>query len=304
MKGEKMMAQLYGGLEAGGTKFICTVGMGPQDMVTYRIPTTTPAETIGRVIEFFKKQPTLATVGIGTFGPIDPDPASPMYGYITTTPKPGWQFTDLAGEIKRALRIPVGFDTDVNAAALGEYTWGVAKGLADFVYLTVGTGIGGGGMVNGKLMHGMVHPEMGHIRIPHDRTNDPYQGCCPFHGDCFEGLASGTAIAGRWGQQGETLPPDHHAWVLQAHYLALAVSNLILTLSPRRVILGGGVMEQAHLLPLVRQNVERLLHGYIQSEAINRGIESYIVPPGLGKQAGLLGALALGMTLLTGSKHD
>jgi fructokinase len=288
------MSQLFGGLEAGGTKFNCAIGTGPKDIITHRIPTTTPAETIGRVIEFFKEQPTVTAIGIGTFGPIDPDRASPTYGYITTTPKPGWQFTNLAGEIKKALQIPVSFDTDVNAAALGEYRWGVARSLADFIYLTVGTGIGGGGMVNGKLMHGMVHPEMGHMRIPHDWVTDPYKGCCPYHGDCFEGLASGTAVAQRWGQWGETLQPDHPAWILEARYLALAVSNLILTLSPRRVILGGGVMEQAHLFPIVRKNVVEILHSYIQATAITRDIASYIVPPGLGKQAGLLGALALG----------
>jgi fructokinase len=289
------MARLYGGLEAGGTKFICAVGTSPQDVVTRRIPTTTPMETIGQVIAFFKEQPPMAALGIGSFGPIDLDPASPTYGYITTTPKPGWQFTDLAGKIKKALQVPVGFDTDVNAAALGEHRWGAAKGLADFIYLTVGTGIGGGGMVNGKLMHGLVHPEMGHIHIPHDRSADPFKGCCPFHGDCFEGLASGTAVAQRWGQQGETLPADHPAWVLEARYLALAISNLILTLSPRRVILGGGLMEQVHLFTMIRQNVVEILHGYIQAESITRDIDSFIVPPGLGKQAGLLGAMALGM---------
>ena len=289
------MARLYGGLEAGGTKFICAVGTSPQDVVTRRIPTTTPMETIGQVIAFFKEQPPMAALGIGSFGPIDLDPASPTYGYITTTPKPGWQFTDLAGKIKKALQVPVGFDTDVNAAALGEHRWGAAKVLADFIYLTVGTGIGGGGMVNGKLMHGLVHPEMGHIHIPHDRSADPFKGCCPFHGDCFEGLASGTAVAQRWGQQGETLPADHPAWVLEARYLALAISNLILTLSPRRVILGGGLMEQVHLFTMIRQNVVEILHGYIQAESITRDIDSFIVPPGLGKQAGLLGAMALGM---------
>jgi len=289
------MTKLYGGLEAGGTKFICAAGTGPQNLVSRRITTTNPAETIGQVIHFFKEQAALTAVGIGTFGPIDMNQASPTYGYITTTPKPGWQYTNLVGEIKKALQISVGFDTDVNAAALGEYRWGAAKGLSAFIYLTVGTGIGGGGMRNRKVMHGLVHPEMGHIRIPHDRTADPYTGCCPFHGDCFEGLASGTAIAQRWGQRGETLPPSHPAWLLEAKYLAAAVSNLILTLSPQRIIMGGGLMEQGHLFSLVRQHVVETLHGYVQAEAITRDIESYIVPPGLGKQAGLLGAVALGM---------
>ena len=289
------MSSLYGGIEAGGTKFICAVGTGPQDLILKRIPTTTPEETISRVISYFQEQQGVSAIGIGSFGPLDLNHSSSTYGYITSTPKPGWDYTDLAGTIKRALKVPVGFDTDVNTAALGEHKWGVAQGLDNFIYLTIGTGIGGGGMINGQLMHGLVHPEMGHIRIPHDKSADPYAGCCPFHDDCLEGLASGTAIEKRWGQRGEELPDDHAAWIWESYYLALAISDFICTLSPEKVIIGGGLMEKKQLFPMIRKNVVQLLNGYIQAKAVMEDIESYIVPPGVGGLAGILGAIALAM---------
>ena len=288
---------LWGGIEAGGTKFVCAVGSGPDDLrAEVRFPTTMPEASIGRAIEFFQQQhekEPLAAVGIASFGPVDPNPDSPTFGYITTTPKPGWAHTDFAGTIRRALGVPVGFDTDVNVAALGERRWGAAEGLDTFVYLTIGTGIGGGGMVNGKLIHGLVHPEMGHIRIPHDRERDPYAGACPYHGDCLEGLATGLALEARWGQRGETLPADHPAWELEAGYLALGLVSIICILSPERIIMGGGVMEQRQLFPLVRGRVRELLNGYLQAPAIMDRIDEYIVPPGLGNRAGVLGAIAL-----------
>ena len=288
---------LWGGIEAGGTKFVCAVGSGPDDLwAEVRFPTTTPEASVGRAIEFFRQQhekEPLAAVGIASFGPVDPNPDSPTFGYITTTPKPGWPHTDFAGTIGRALGVPVGFDTDVNVAALGERRWGAAQGLDTFVYLTIGTGIGGGGMVNGKLIHGLVHPEMGHIRIPHDRERDPYAGACPYHGDCLEGLATGPALEARWGQRGETLPADHPAWELEAGYLALGLVSIICILSPERIIMGGGVMEQRQLFPLVRGRVRELLNGYLQVPAILDQIDEYIVPPGLGNRAGVLGAIAL-----------
>lgn len=288
------MSALYGGIEAGGTKFVCAVGAGPDDVrAEVRFPTTTPAETIGRAIAFFRQHRPLAAIGIGSFGPLDPDPASPTFGRITSTPKPSWAHTDVVGMIRRALNIPVGFDTDVNAAALGEHRWGAALGLSTFIYLTIGTGIGGGGMMNSRLMHGLIHPEMGHIRIPHDRAADPFDGSCPYHGDCLEGLAAGPALEQRWGQPPETLPADHPAWELEAHYLALALTNFICTLSPQRVVMGGGVMEQAQLFPLIRQKVQQLLNGYVQAPAILEEIDDYIVPPALGRRAGVLGAIAL-----------
>ncbi len=287
------MTTLYGGIEAGGTKFVCAVGTSPDDARTTRFDTTTPGETIGRAITFFRAHPRLAAIGIASFGPIDLRPDSPTFGCITTTPKPGWAHTDLVGALRRALDVPIGFDTDVNGAALGEHRWGAARGLDTFIYLTIGTGIGGGGLVGGQLMHGLVHPEMGHIRIPHDFARDPFPGVCPFHGDCFEGLASGPAIEKRWGARAETLPADHPAWELEAHYLALALVNYICTLSPQRILLGGGVMAQAQLFPLIRRATQRILAGYIQASAMLERVDEYIVPPGLGARAGILGALAL-----------
>lgn len=287
-----------GGIEAGGTKFVCAVGSGPDDIrAETRFPTTKPEETIGRALTFFREQAKRfgppAAIGIAAFGPLDPAPASPTFGYITSTPKPGWRNTDLAGPLRAALGAPVGFDTDVNGAALGEWQWGAAQGLENFIYLTIGTGVGGGGMVNGRLMHGLVHPEMGHMPLPHDRAADPYPGRCPFHGDCLEGMAAGPAIGERWGRPAYELPPDHPAWELEAHYLALALQTLICTLSPERIILGGGVMEQPHLLPLARRKVQSYLNGYVQAPAILEDIDSYVVPPALGNRAGVLGAFAL-----------
>ncbi len=288
---------LYGGIEAGGTKFVCAVGSQPDDLREMtRFPTTTPDETIQRAIQFFRahqQKSKIAAIGIASFGPIDLHPQSATFGYITSTPKPGWANTDLRGAIHRALAVPVAFDSDVNGAALGEYRWGAAHGLDTFIYLTIGTGIGGGGFVRGQLMHGLIHPEMGHIRLPHDWQADPFPGACPFHGDCFEGLANGPSIEQRWGTRGEMLPPDHPAWTLEARYIALALTDYICTLSPQRIILGGGVMKQAQLFPMVRRQVQQLLNGYVQSPEILQRIDEYIVPPALGNRAGVLGAIAL-----------
>ncbi len=289
---------LFGGIEAGGTKFVCAVGTGPDDIqAEVRYPTTTPEQSIGKAIEFFRgviaDGATLRGIGIAAFGPLDPDPQSSTFGYVTTTPKSGWAHTDFVGPIREALHVPVGFDTDVNGAALGEGKWGAAMGLHTFVYLTVGTGIGGGAMVEGKLLHGLMHTEMGHVRIPHDKEKDPFAGICPYHGDCLEGLANGPAIEARWGQRGETLPTDHPAWALEAHYLGLALVNYILTLSPQRIILGGGVMEQVQLFPMICEEVQTLLNHYVQHPAILEHIQDYIVPPALGSRAGVLGAIAL-----------
>jgi fructokinase len=286
---------LYGGIEAGGTKFVCVVGTGPGDIrAQTRFATTTPDETIGRAISFFQQQPEpVVAVGIGAFGPVDLDPASPTYGYITSTPKAGWRQTDICGPIRRALNVPVAFETDVNAAAIGEHRWGAAQGLDTLLYLTVGTGVGGGALVGGIPVHGVMHPEIGHILVPHDRGADPFAGVCPYHGDCLEGLASGPALRARWGQPAETLPVEHPAWALEARYLALGLVACIYTLAPQRIVLGGGVMQQAHLFPLIRVQVQALLNGYLDVPAIREQIDTYIVPPALGGAAGVLGALAL-----------
>ena len=291
---------LYGGIEAGGTKFVCAVGSNPANLhAVERIPTTTPAETITRTIAYFRRVAAfepLAAIGIASFGPVDPNPHSATFGYITSTPKPGWANINLAGEISGALNLPVAFDTDVNGAAMAEARWGAAQGLDTFIYLTIGTGFGGGGLVNGKPMHGLLHPEMGHIRIPHNWQTDPFPGTCPFHGDCLEGLAAGPAIEQRWGQPGETLPADHPAWDLEAHYLSLGLMNHILMLSPQRIIMGGGVMAQSQLFPAVRQKVVAQLNGYVNAPAVLQHINTYIVPPALGNRAGVLGAIALAQT--------
>jgi len=293
------MNALYGGIEAGGTKFVCAVGTSPEDIrAEIRFPTSHPVESIPTAINFFKDQEKkfgrLTAVGIASFGPVDPDPHSPSFGFVTSTPKPGWANTDFVSPVQKALDVPVGFDTDVNGAALGEWRWGAAQGLDTFVYLTIGTGIGGGAMVNGQLVHGVLHPEMGHILVPHDHTKDPFPGSCPYHRDCLEGLATGPSVEKRWGQRGETLSVDHPAWELEAHYIALALANYVFILSPQRIILGGGVMQQHQLFPLIRANVLKFLNGYIRTPQILEKVEAYIVPPGLGGRAGVLGAIALG----------
>lgn len=294
----------FGGIEAGGTKFVCVVTRGKEVLAETRFPTTTPKETMDRVVDFFQDQnhqlpQPISALGVACFGPIDPSPDSPTFGNITTTPKPGWANTPIVRPLKEIFGVPVAIDTDVNAAAVGEGVWGAAQGLTDFLYLTIGTGIGGGGVFHGKPLHGLIHPEMGHVRIPHDWQHDPYPGHCPYHGDCLEGLACGPAIQARWGLPGDHLPPDHPAWSLEAHYIALALHSFICTLSPQRIILGGGVMQQGQLFPMIRSETVKLLNGYVQSPTILKDTNHFIVPPGLGGRAGVLGAIALAQQALT-----
>ena len=290
--------KLFGGIEGGGTKFNCVVGTSPDDIRREeRFPTTTPDATLDKAIRFFQQAEAdfgrLSSLGIACFGPADVQPASPTFGFILPTTKPHWSNFNVVGKMRSAFDIPIVFDTDVNGAALGESTWGAAQGLDTFIYLTIGTGIGGGALVNGKLLHGLIHPEMGHIRIPHDKLRDPFEGTCPFHKDCFEGLASGPAIEKRWGQKGETLPPEHPAWDLEARYIALALANFIVTISPQRIIIGGGVSGQKFLFPMIRDQVKTILNKYVQSSAVAENIDAYIVPPALGTRSGMLGAIAL-----------
>lgn len=285
---------LYGAIEAGGTKFVCGIGTHPDDLETVLIRTTTPDRTVREAIGFFRDSGAdIQAVGIGSFGPVDLHRGSATYGRITSTPKPGWQNYDIAGTVAREMQAPVGFDTDVNAAILGETRWGAAAGLTDSLYLTVGTGIGGGAIVNGSVLHGLIHPEMGHIRIPHDYAEDPFPGCCPFHGDCLEGLASGPAIEARWGTTPEQLPNDHKAWDLEARYIAFGLVSWICTLSPKRIILGGGVMSRAFLLTKIRKNLVELLGGYIKAREINEDPDNYVVAASLGGRAGVIGSLIL-----------
>ena len=295
------MKRLYGGIEAGGTKFVCVVAGGPgQILDEIRFRTTTPEETLGRAIQFFR--PFIAsgqihTIGVGCFGPLDVIPESSTYGYITATPKPGWSNTNVLDILRGALDAKIAFDTDVNAAALGEYMWGVSKGCDPSLYLTIGTGIGGGYIKDGSSLVGMLSLEMGHLRIPHNRELDPFVGNCPFHEDCFEGLASGPAIEKRLGMPGARVPENDPFWNLEAEYIASALVNYILTLSPKKIVIGGGVMQREFLFPKVRWRVREMLNGYVASKSVMEYIEDYIVPPGLGNQSGSVGAIALAMQL-------
>lgn len=286
--------RIFGAIEAGGTKFVCGVGTGPDDLQTVQFPTSSPENTIRQAAEFLRAHAP-AAVGAGSFGPVDLDRSSLSYGRITSTPKAGWRNVDLAGELGRALGVPIAFSTDVNAAALGESKWGAARGVSSSLYLTIGTGIGGGIMVGGAPLQGAMHPEVGHIRIPRD-AGDAFAGICPYHGDCLEGMAAGPAIAARWGKPGGELPAGHPAWALEARYLALGIASIVFTVAPARVILGGGVMHQAHLFPAIRSEFARILNGYLRIPELEN-LDEYIVPPALGDRAGVLGALALAQAL-------
>jgi fructokinase len=267
------------GIEAGGTKFVCGVGTGPSDFVREEFATTAPEETLGRAISFLRNFEVDA-LGIGCFGPLDL-----RKGVIGATPKAAWRDVGIADVMRNGTGIErIVLDTDVNAAALGEHLWGAARGIDNFLYLTVGTGIGGGAMVNGRLLHGQAHPEMGHIRIPHDFGRDAFKGNCFAHGDCLEGLASGSAMEARWGIRGENLPGGHPGWELEAHYLGLGIASLICAFSPEKVIVGGGVMKRVGFEE-VRAEVRRLINEYLHVPEI--------VPPELGGNAGVLGAMGL-----------
>jgi len=271
---------VFGGIEAGGSKWNCAVGTGPDDLrAVSTIATATPGETIGEAVAFFDREGPVDAIGIGSFGPVDL-----ARGVITTTPKPGWAHTDVSGEMGRRLGVPVAFDTDVNAAALGEHRWGALQGLDVCCYVTVGTGIGGGILVGGTPVHGLQHPEVGHLRIPHDRDEDPFPGVCPFHGDCWEGLASGPAMEARWGRPADEVADDA-PWALEARYLALGVLALMAVVSPQRIVVGGGVLNRRGLLELVQRQLDQLVSGYVAVPEL--------VPPALGARAGVLGALAL-----------
>jgi len=279
---------LYGAIEAGGTKFVCAVANERGEMIKrMTIPTLTPDDTIPKVIEFFKNYP-LEAIGIGSFGPVDLNVKSPTYGSITTTPKLAWQNYPLLRAVQDTFSVPVGFQTDVNAAALGEWRFGAARGLDSCLYLTVGTGIGGGAVMKGTIVQGLSHPEMGHIFVRR-HPNDSYKGKCPYHHDCLEGLAAGPAIEERWGRRGYELQDRSEVWEIEAYYLAQALMQYILILSPQKIILGGGVMKQTQLFPLIRQYIQELLNSYIELA----DAETYIVPPGLGDNAGIIGALVL-----------
>lgn len=286
----------YIGIEAGGTKFICALGDEKGNILKrVRIQTSVPEKTLPQVFDFIEQQAeSIAAIGIACFGPLELDKQSPQYGYITSTPKLPWVNFDMVGAFKKKFSIPIGFDTDVNTAALGEYHFGAAKNIDHFIYTTVGTGIGTGAIVSGQILHGAMHLEAGHMLIPHDFAKDPFQGVCPYHQDCLEGLASGPAMKARWlVQSALDLPKDHEAWDLEADYLAIACMNFILTLSPKKIILGGGVMKQTQLFPKIRQRLNERLQGYIKHAAIIDNLETFISPTGLGENSGICGTIAL-----------
>ncbi len=282
---------LYGALEAGGTKMVCAIGNENGEILEQvKYPTETPETTMPQIFDYFKEK-GIKALGIACFGPIDLIEDSPTYGSITSTPKKGWSGYNIVNAAKEALDVPVGFDTDVNGSLLGEVTWGCAKGLSDAIYLTIGTGIGGGVMSNGKLLHGMLHPELGHIRLPLVK-NDPGKSVCPFHDNCFEGLAAGPSIQARWGKPAVELADKPEVWEIESEYSATALMSYALTLSPKKIILGGGVMHQEQLFPLVRKKFKELVNGYILTKEMD-DLDNYIVPASLNDDQGIMGAIKL-----------
>lgn len=288
---------LIGGIEAGGTKMVCAVG-DENGVIKDRtsFPTRQPEETFADMIAYYRNW-DIQALGIGCFGPVDLNRQSRTYGYITKTPKPGWGNCDIVGAFKDALGVPVGFDTDVNGAVLGEVTWGAAKGLDSAIYITIGTGVGVGVYVNGGLLHGLVHPEGGHILLIR-RPKDTYEGKCPFHKNCVEGLAAGPSIEARWGKKAAELADRDEVWEMEAYYIAQAITDYILSYSPQKIILWGGVMHQEKLFGMVRKEVLNLLNGYVAHETITEHIDQYIVPPALGEDPGIMGAIKLGLDAL------
>lgn len=282
-----------GALEAGGTKMVCAIGNENGEILErVSIPTEAPDITMPKLISYFADK-EIEALGIGCFGPIDLNRDSDTYGCITTTPKLAWKNYNIVKMFQEALNVPIGFDTDVNGSALGEATWGITKGLESSMYITIGTGIGTGIITNGKLLHGMLHPEGGHLLLSR-HPKDSFEGTCPYHKTCLEGLASGPAIEARWGEKGTQLAERREVWELEAYYIAQALVDYIMVLSPQRIIIGGGVMHQEHLMPLIREEVKRQLAGYIDTKEL-LNMDQYVVLPSLNDNQGIMGALKLGL---------
>lgn len=276
---------------------VCGIGKEDGTLIErVSIPTTDPNTTLSKMIEYFADK-NIDALGIGSFGPLDLNPESKTYGYITATPKPGWAGTDLLGTFKKALNVPVGIDTDVNGAILGEVTYGAAKGASSAIYITIGTGVGVGVYYEGKLMHGLVHPEAGHVLLMR-HPSDTYKGKCPFHDSCMEGLAAGPAVEERWGKPGIELTDRPEVWELESYYIAQAITNYILCYSPEKIILWGGVMHQESMFDMIRSKVKDMLGGYVASPVFDTDLSNYIIAPGLGENPGILGALKLGIDSL------
>jgi fructokinase len=289
--------RFFGAVEAGGTKFVCAIANERGEILMQRrFPTTDPASTLASMQVFLhegaKGLGPLTAIGVASFGPVQLQPGSDQYGHIGRTPKAGWSGTDMVSALTRAFQCPVGFDTDVNAAALAEHRWGAARDVDHLVYLTIGTGIGGGVIVGGKPVHGLMHPEIGHIH-PRRHALDSFAGVCPFHGDCLEGLASGPAILARSGASLKELESSHSQWEIEADYLAQLCAQLVLTVSPKRIVIGGGVMNQPALLQLIRPRILHWLGGYIDRPELLNAIHRYVQTPRLGEDAGVLGAVLL-----------
>ncbi len=285
-----------GALEAGGTKMVCAIGDENGTIFEQvSIPTTVPDETMPKIVDYFKDK-NIEALGIACFGPVDVRKESPTYGYIVKTPKKAWVDFDIMGTLKRALGVPTGFDTDVNGSLLGEVTWGAGRGLTDVAYITIGTGLGGGIMSGGQLIHGMLHPEIGHVKmIP--APGDTYKGHCPFHGSCLEGMACGLAIEDRWGKPGKDLVDVPEVWEYESDYIAQGIVMLLLTVSPQRIILGGGVMHQMQLFPLIRAKVAEKMNNYLDTKEL-ADLDTYIVPAGCNDDQGIMGAIKLGLDAL------
>ncbi len=289
-----------GALEAGGTKMVCAIGDENGNVFErMSFPTRMPEETMPDIINYFRERPVEA-LGISSFGPLNLNKQDPNFGDITTTPKPGWQNYPLLRTLAEALNVPVGIDTDVNGAALAEARLGAGRGLDSLVYYTIGTGVGGGAVVEGRLLHGLVHPEMGHMLLRPCKDDPAPHGFCPYHDGCLEGMATGVAIEKRWGVPAAQLPPEHIAWDIEAEYLAQMCANTIVILSPKKIVLGGGVMHQVHLFPKIRRRTQELLNGYVANDIILHDIDNYIVAPGLGDNAGAAGSLLLALDALKG----
>lgn len=292
---------LFGALEAGGTKMVCAIGDGTGKILERTsLPTRTPEETMPEMLSFFQGK-GISALGVGCFGPVDLDLTSPTYGSILTTPKLDWRRFPIVQQFEKSLGVPVGFDTDVNAAALGEAVWGCTKDVRNSVYITVGTGVGLGVIIDHKPYHGMMHPEGGHLFISMHPQDPMPKGVCPYHGNCLEGLASGPAIERRWGKKAQELSDRPEVWELEAYYIAQAVCGYIMILSPERIILGGGVTHQPQVLPLVREEVRRQLGGYLLNDRLN-DLEHYLVPVSLGDNQGVMGAVKLAMDALEREK--